>query len=49
MKCRIVEGIIRRGGTINHCGRGARAKKAHPLYIHSFKVDKLNAICEPIV
>jgi hypothetical protein len=25
-------------GTIDHCGRGARAKKAHPLYIHSFKV-----------
>jgi hypothetical protein len=20
-------------GTIDHCGRGARAKKAHPLYI----------------
>jgi hypothetical protein len=23
-------------GTIDHCGRGARAKKAHPLHIHSF-------------
>jgi hypothetical protein len=23
-------------GTIDHCGRGARAKKVHPLYIHSF-------------
>jgi hypothetical protein len=22
-------------GTIDHCGRSARAKKAHPLYIHS--------------
>jgi hypothetical protein len=21
---------------LDHCGRGARAKKAHPLYIHSF-------------
>jgi cell division protein FtsX len=21
-------------GTIDHCGRGARAKKAHPLYVH---------------
>jgi hypothetical protein len=25
-----------RGGTIDHYGQGARAKKAHPLYIHSF-------------
>jgi hypothetical protein len=23
-------------GTIDHCGRGARAKKAHHLYIYSF-------------
>jgi hypothetical protein len=23
-------------GTIDHCGRGARAKKVHPLYIHSW-------------
>jgi hypothetical protein len=36
MKRRIVEGIIRRGGTIDYCGLGARTKKAHPLYIHSF-------------
>jgi hypothetical protein len=21
-------------GTVDHCGRGARTKKAHPLYIH---------------
>jgi hypothetical protein len=27
---------IRRGGTTDHCGLGARAKKTHPLYIHSF-------------
>jgi hypothetical protein len=22
-------------GTTDHCGRGARAKKAHPLHIHN--------------
>jgi hypothetical protein len=26
-------------GTIDHCGRGARAKKAHPLYIHSWALS----------
>jgi hypothetical protein len=35
---RLIEGIIRKGGTIDHCGRGARTKKARPLYIHSFNV-----------
>jgi hypothetical protein len=25
---------LKKKGTIDHCGRGARAKRAHPLYIH---------------
>jgi hypothetical protein len=28
--------LVRRGGTIDHCSRGARTKKAHPSYMHSF-------------
>jgi hypothetical protein len=40
-KYRIFEGIMRRGGTVDHCGSGARAKKAHPLDIHSF----IHTIC----
>jgi hypothetical protein len=32
-------------GTIDHCGRGARAKKAHPLYIHTFIQIKSREVC----
>jgi hypothetical protein len=34
--CTLNGEIIKRGSTTDHYGRGARAKRAHPLYIHSF-------------